>query len=136
MVKSSVCLSKLGNKKESSNCKLEEVTTDKNENKVANKMLRRERLSSHTRKKKNTTEKTNGKKAKQRKLKTLINDEYDRKQCRRTESNCRHKDFQSFALPTELQRLNSPSMIILLSQYVNMGPLKILNFRNKGNEKI
>jgi len=27
-------------------------------------------------------------------------------------------------------------MIILLSQYVNMGPLKILNFRNKGNEKI
>ena len=24
--------------------------------------------------------------------------------CRRTESNCRHKDFQSFALPTELQR--------------------------------
>ena len=115
MVKSSLCLSKHGNKKESNNCKLEEITTDKNENKVANKIFRRERLSSHTRKKKNRTEKMKGKKEKKRKLKTLINDEYDRKQCRRTESNCRHKDFQSFALPTELQRLNALSMIILLS---------------------
>jgi hypothetical protein len=31
--------------------------------------------------------------------------------CRRAESNCRHKDFQSFALPTELSALNLNSKI-------------------------
>ena len=42
-----------------------------------------------------------------------INNRY--KHCRRTESNCRHKDFQSFALPTELQRQKQWNIYIKFS---------------------
>ena len=50
--------------------------------------------------------------------------------CRRTESNCRHKDFQSFALPTELQRQKQCDIYIRFFDVCQV-PLTICCYQGK-----